>query len=102
MCYKTQIMKEFKITFWREPYNSDSSFVKDINSYLTSATITKFSDKIFERFHVKLTDIGLHSLYGEFDIICKNGQWQTIDHDSIELNFLKWNIIFELSNHLQE
>ena len=91
-------MEAFKITFWKEPFNSDNSFVKDIESYLTSAKITKSVDKINDRFRVKLLDIGLDSLYGEFDINRQNGLWHTSDQDSVELNFLKWNIIIELSN----
>lgn len=94
-------MKEFKITFWKEPYKSDNSFVKDIESYLTSATITKSSDTTTDRFHVRLTDIGLNSLFGEFDIMRQNGLWQTSDKDSVELNFLKWNIINELTSRLK-
>lgn len=90
-------MEEFKITFWKEPYNADNSFVKDINSFLTSATITKSSDGNTHIFKVKLNDIGMNSLYGEFNILRQNGFWKTADSDSVELNFLKWNIISELS-----
>jgi hypothetical protein len=72
-------MEEFKITFWKEPYNRQSSFVKDIESFLTSATITKSTDGIIDRFHVRLTDVGLNSLLGEFDILRQNELWQTSD-----------------------
>jgi hypothetical protein len=86
-------MKEFKITFWKEPYNAENSFVKDIESFVTTAIVNKRTEGFSEIFHVKLTDIGLQSLHGEFDIIRHNGLWQTSDQDSAELNFLKWNII---------
>ncbi len=94
-------MEEFKITFWKEPYNPEISFVKDLESFVTSATITKATDVLIDTFHVRLTDIGLNSLYGEFDILRKNELWQTSDQDSVELNFLKWNIIIELSNQMK-
>lgn len=94
-------MEEFKITFWKERYNADNSFVKVIESFVTSATITKSTNEMTDKFHVKLTDIGLNSLYGEFDILRHNGLWQTSDEDSVELNFLKWNIISELSYQLK-
>jgi len=48
-------MDEFRITFWKEPYNSGNSFVKDIESFVTSATITKTTEGTEDRFHVKLT-----------------------------------------------
>ncbi len=91
-------MEEFKITFWKEPYNAENSFVKDIESFVTSANITKTTDETIDTFHVQLLDIGLDSLHGEFDILRQNELWQTSDQDSVELNFLKWNIIIELSN----
>jgi hypothetical protein len=94
-------MEEFKITFWKEPYNAEISFVKDAESLVTSATITKSTDGITDTFHVRLIDIGLNSLYGEFDILRQNELWQTSDQDSVELNFLKWNIIIELSNQMK-
>jgi hypothetical protein len=94
-------MEKFNITFWKEPYNADNSFVKDIESFVTSATITKSTDGMSDMFHVRLTDIGLNSLYGEFDILRQNGLWKTSDQDSVELNFLKWNIIIELSNQMK-
>lgn len=90
-------MEDFTITFWKEPYNADNAFVKDTESYVTSAIITKSEESFNEQFHVKLIDIGLNSLYGEFIILRRNGLWQTSDQDSVELNFLKWNIIRELS-----
>ncbi len=86
-------MDEFKITFWKEPYNAENSYVKDIDSFVTSATINKTTDGRLDTFHVKLTDIGLNSFYGEFYILRENGFWKTTDQDSVELNFLKWNII---------
>lgn len=94
-------MEEFKITFWKEPYNAENSFVKDIESFVTSATIKKSTVGHNDTFHVRLKDIGLHSLYSEFDIVRQNGFWQTSDRDSVEMNFLKWNIIRELSNRLK-
>jgi len=94
-------MEEFKITFWKERYNSEISFVKDIESYLTSAIITKSTNGIIDTFHVKLSDIGLNSSFGEFDILRHNGHWETSDSDKVELNFLKWNIIAELSDRLK-
>lgn len=94
-------MEEFKITFWKEPFNSDNSFGKSIDFMTTSAIITKSIEKSTERYHVKLTDIGLDSLYGEFHILKINGRWQTSDLDSREMNFLKWNIICELENNLK-
>ena len=94
-------MEEFKITFWKEPYNAEISFVKDIESYVTSASITKSTDGMTDTFHVRLTDIGLLSIYGEFDILRQNELWQTSDQDSVDLNFLKWNIISELTHRLK-
>ena len=94
-------MEEFKITFWKEPFNSDNSFGKSIDFMTTSAIITKSIEKSTERYHVKLTDIGLDSLYGEFHILKINGRWQTSDLDSTEMNFLKWNIICEFENNLK-
>jgi hypothetical protein len=91
-------MEKLKITFWKMPYNAEDSFLKDINSFLASAEISKFSKGSNDIFRVKLSDIGLDSLYGEFDIIRKNGFWQTSDTDSAEFNFLKWNIIGELDH----
>lgn len=94
-------MEEYRITFWKEPYNSEISFVKDIDSFLTSAIITKKTDGALDTFNVRLTDIGLYSLYGEFEILRKNEIWQTSDQDTVELNFLKWNIITQLSNQIK-
>ncbi len=56
---------------------------------------------MIDTFHVRLTDIGLNSLLGEFDILRQNELWQTSDKDSVELNFLKWNIIIELSKQMK-
>jgi len=86
-------MEEFKITFWKKPENSTDSFVANTESYITSATVTKSTNGMTEIFHVKLTDIGLDSLHGEFDIIRQDGFWQITDQDSVELQSLKWNII---------
>lgn len=86
-------MKEFSITFWKEPYNSGSEYVKNIESFLTTAIVTQSSDGDIETFHIKLADIGLDSEYGEFDIIRNDGLWQTTDLDSAKHNLLKWNII---------
>lgn len=94
-------MEEFNITFWKEPFNPENSFVKDTDSFKTSATITKFTVKKHETFHVILNDIGLNSLYGEFDILRQNGFWQSSDQDSDELIQLKKNIIEELMNQLR-
>lgn len=94
-------MEEFKISFWKEPYNSEISFVKDTESFMTSATITKSTVGITDTYHVRLTDIGLDSLYGEFDILRHSELWQTTDEDSNELNLLKRNIIIELSNQMK-
>ena len=94
-------MEEFKITFWKEPYNAENSFVKDIESFVTTAINNKSTVGTNDTFHVRLNDIGLHSLFGEFDIVRQNGFWQTSDRDSIEMNFLKWNIIRELSDRLK-
>jgi hypothetical protein len=94
-------MEEFKITFWKEPCSTKISFVKNIESFVTSAIITKSTEGMIDKFHVLLTDIGLNSLYGEFDILRQNDLWQTSDQDSVELNFLKWNIIIELSNQMK-
>lgn len=91
-------MEKFNITFWKEPLNEDNSFVRDTIALKTSATITKFTEKTHETFHVKLNDIGLNSLYGDFDIVRQNGFWQTSDQDSDELNHLKKNIIEALMN----
>jgi hypothetical protein len=94
-------MEEFKITFWKKPYNAENSFVKDDVTFLTSAIITKTTERTTETFHVKLNDIGLNSLFGEFDIIRQNGLWETSDQDSAELNLLKWSICEVLMNRLK-
>lgn len=94
-------MEYFNITFWKEPYHFENSFVKDTEPFRTSAIITKSIEKTTETFHVKLNDIGLNSLYGEFNIVRQNGLWQISDQDSDELNLLKRNIIEELMNKLK-
>lgn len=86
-------METFKIVFWKKPYVSDDSFVESEDSFLTSAIVSKEINSLGEVYHIKLIDIGLQSLYGEFDIICKNGFWQSADFDTLEFNFLKSNII---------
>ena len=91
-------MEKFEITFWKERYNPDNSFDKNIDFFITSAVITKSTNENKEIFHVDLKDIGLNSTFGNFEILRLNGMWQTSDKDSVELNFLKWNIISELSH----
>lgn len=93
-------MEKFEITFWKKPFNAEISFVKGEVTFKTTANIAKSTEKTTETFHVKLNDIGLNSLFGEFDIVRQDGFWQTSDQDSAELNFLKWNIIEELMNKI--
>lgn len=89
-------MKKFKITFYKEPYNADNAFGHDTKGFLTSADVTKSSSGGIDTFTVKLNDIGLNSLFGEFNIIRNNGSWSTSDKDSQELILLKQNIIYEI------
>ena len=91
-------MKEFKITFLKEQYKTDSPFSVGSESYITSASITKNINGEIEIFHVRLDDIGLHSIYGEFDLLCKNSMWLFNENDSREFNLLKKNIVNELMN----
>jgi hypothetical protein len=91
-------MENFNVTFWKEPYNHNDSFVKDLTRFIASAKVSKSSSGQIDTFHIKLNDIGLNSLHGEFDIVRENGVWQRSDKDSAELNFLKWNIIGVLIN----
>lgn len=86
-------MKEFNITFWKEPYKADNPFSNGIEGYITSARIHKSTKGKTEIFLIHLQDIGLKSLYGNFEIICQDGYWQISDKDSAEFNLLKWNII---------
>lgn len=85
-------MKEYKILFWYKPFPQEDDFVKDTNHFLTSALIKETRCDGVDIFHVRLLDIGLNSLYGEFDITRKDGYWQTFDIDGSELNYLKTNI----------
>ena len=89
-------MEIYKITFWKEPYNPDNSFVDDKEAYLTTAIVTQNEYKLETVYHIKLNDIGLFSMYGEFNIVNKNGFWLSKDFDSPEFNFLKSNIICTL------
>ena len=93
-------MEEFNITFWKEPYKADNPFFNGIESYITSAIIHKSIMGMTEIFFIHLQDIGLNSLYGDFEIIRLDGYWQASDKDSAEFNLLKWNIInaLELRN----
>ena len=86
-------MEKFNIIFWKEPYKADNSFLNGIESYITSAIIHKSIKGMTEVFLIHLQDIGLKSLFGDFEIIRQNGYWQTSDKDSAEFNLLKWNII---------
>jgi len=94
-------MRSFKVLFWKTPFVTEIDFVPDTNTYITSATVTQTIDDLSDIFHIKLNDIGLNSLFGEFDIIRKNGYWQTTDKDGAELNFLKWNIICSLEFQME-
>ena len=89
-------MEKFKITFLKEPYNADNAFIKETKCFITSADIIKSTSGIVDTFFIKLSDIGLDSLHGEFNIVKNNGLWKTSDQDSGELNLLKRNIIYEL------
>jgi hypothetical protein len=89
-------METFEITFLNKPCNGESSFVKYTETFLIAAIVTKSEEGLTDRFHITLKDIGLNSLYGEFDILRKNGMWQTSDRDSAELINLKRDIIIEL------
>lgn len=94
-------MEKFKITFWIKPLYDDDPFIKNSEPYLTSANITKSTFQTIESYHVQLDDIGMNSLFGEFEIIRENGNWQTSDQDSQDLNSLKWNIIEKLMLELE-
>ena len=89
-------MNKFIISFIYVPYNVESTFVPDLNMIQTTATIMHTKEKNISIFHVKLNDIGLDSLFGEFNIIIDTNFWQVSDVDSNELNKLKENIINEL------
>lgn len=89
-------MDKFLITFWKEPYNAENSFVQNLEYYITTAEITKSSYTNQDIYHVKLNDIGLYSKFGTFDIVCQDGFWSISDTESAELNFLKWNIVCRL------
>lgn len=89
-------MEKFILTFWKEPYNSKSSFVKEVDDYLTSALVTVSENDGQKIFHIKLTDIGLDSKFGEFDIFKRDLFWKTSDRESEEFLFLKSNIISAL------
>lgn len=91
-------MEIFKIIFSKEPYNKEDSFVNETESFLTSATITKSTNVVEDIYQVKLNDIGLDSLYGEFVIVKKNGFWQSTDKDDVKFNLLKWNITRRLED----
>lgn len=84
------------MTFYAEPYNADNAFVKETKGFTTSADIIKSTNGTVDSFAVKLDDIGLNSLHGEFNIVRDKGFWKTSDQDSGELNLLKRNIITEL------
>lgn len=94
-------MEKFKITFWKVQFNEDNSFIKKAESFLVTANITKSTEETTEIYQVKLNDIGLNSLFGEFEIVRQNNLWQTSDQDSKELNLLKMNIIEVLNNQLK-
>jgi hypothetical protein len=66
-------METFEITFLNKPCNGESSFVKYTETFLIAAIVTKSEEGLTDRFHITLKDIGLNSLYGEFDILRKNG-----------------------------
>lgn len=89
-------MEKFKITFLKEPYTVDNAFIQETKGFITSADITKSTSGIVDTFVIKLNDIGLNSLHGEFNIVRHDGFWKTSDQDSGELNLLKQNIITEL------
>jgi hypothetical protein len=93
-------MEIYNITFWTKTFIEGNSSLGDPD-FKASATITHFTEKTHEIFNIKLNDIGLKSLFGEFDIVRQNGFWQTSDLDSEELNQLKMNIIDELIHQLK-
>lgn len=94
-------MEKFKITFFKEPYNADNAFIQETKGFITSAGVTKSTSGTVETFDIKLNDIGLNSLHGEFSIVRHNGFWKTSDQDSGELNLLKQNIITEIDQLLK-
>ena len=69
-------MEKFKITFLKEPYNSENTFIQETKGFITSADITKSTSGIVDTFIVKLNDIGLNSLHGEFNIVRHDGFWK--------------------------
>ncbi len=89
-------MEKFNITFLKEPYNADNAFIRETKGFLTSADILKSTYRTVDTFVVKLNDLGLNSLHGEFNIVRHNGLWKMSDQDSGELNLIKQNIIYEL------
>ena len=89
-------MQKIKITFWKESYNPENSFVKDLNDLRTTATVTKTETKENEYYQIKFDDIGLDSLYGELYIERRDMFWVRPAEDTPELTLLKSNIICAL------
>lgn len=86
-------MEKFKITFWKTESIEENSIIRDNDPFITSAIVIKTTEKTREIYHIVLIDIGLRSLFGEFDLVRENKLWQTSDEDSQELRLLKISII---------
>jgi hypothetical protein len=92
-------MKAFTLTFFIEN-NEEKSFIPDNDKIITSAQIGQIIDGSEEIFQIQLNDIGLKSVYGDFEIVRENGLWKTTDKDSMELNILKRSIIYAIDHKL--
>jgi hypothetical protein len=87
------IKEKFKIIFWQVQANEKGFIIPNIDLYLSYAIVTKSTDNFTEIYHIELEDIGLSSLFGEFDLIRENNLWQISDQDSQEFRLIKSSII---------
>ena len=96
---KKKTMKTFALTFFIE--NSDEkSFIPDNDKIITSAQICQIIDGDKEVFQIILDDIGLKSVYGDFEIVRGNGLWKTTDKDSVKFNIIKRSIMYAIDQKL--
>jgi len=96
---KKKTMKTFTLTFFIE--NSDEkSFIPDNDKIITSAQICQIIDGGKEVFQIILDDIGLKSVYGDFEIVRENGLWKTTDKDSVKFNIIKRSIMYAIDQKL--
>lgn len=92
-------MKTFTLTFFIEN-RDEKSWIPDNDKIITSAQICKIIDGTKEIFQIILNDIGLKSVYGDFEIVRENGLWKTTDKDSMKFNTVKRNIMFAIDQKL--